>query len=182
MLGGFERKRIMHIDTSGKLYEKRDTGIAFKILGTGEHKGLCLTNKLKRSLDIEINADEDYARLYSICIQNLIKEDLNNFDVLVICGDEHFVYVKLYLDSLFFGNKKYEEKQIISIGELRELTGNPKLTSMADGLANAYRKRASKGLWRQQKGISLNIVLLNFEQIVTQWKKLEILKDKTGGE
>jgi hypothetical protein len=182
MIETLDGKRVMHIDTSCKLYEKEDTAIAFKILKTGAHKGLVLKNRLKRSLDKEVNADQDYARLYTICIQSLIKEELDNFDTLIICGDENFTYVKLYLDYLFLGNLNYEEKKIMSIGDLRELTGNPKFTSQADKIANAYRRKATKGLWRQQKGIPLNIIELTYAQVISQWGKLEVLKDKSGGE
>jgi hypothetical protein len=167
-------KRIMHIDTSIKFYQKGNTGIAFKILETGEHRGLVLTDELKRSLDRDINANQDYARLYAICIESLIREDLDKFDVLVICGDEHFLTVNLCLDFLFqdTNTKKYQGKKIISIGDLRKLTGNPKLRSKADGIASIYRRKATKSLHRQQRGKILNIIELNYAKIVERWNKI----------
>src|SRR3989344_1124173 len=94
-------KRIMHIDTSCKFYEKKDTGIAYKIVGSEKHKGLIISNKLKRELDKKINANKNYAKLYAVCIYSLIEGSLNDFDILVICGDERFDKVKIYLDALF---------------------------------------------------------------------------------
>src|SRR3989344_2949112 len=124
-------KRVMHIDTSCKLYEKADTGIAYKIVKINDHRGLALSNKLKRKLDNELWAYEDYPRLYAICIYYIIREDLDKFDILVICGDEHFLSVKLYLDQLFIKSEKYLKKVVISISRLREITGDSRLKSYA---------------------------------------------------
>jgi len=168
----FSNKNVMHIDTSVKFYQKGDTGIAFKILNSGAHKGLVLTNQMKRDLDRQLNADREYAMLYAICIEALIKNDLKNFDILVICGDENPLYVKLYLDYLFSNNPEYHRKNIMSIGNLRMITGNPKLKSQADGIAMVYRKKASKPLYRQQRGISLNMINLNYLTIVKKWSEL----------
>lgn len=96
-------KRVMHIDTRNRFYQKRNTGITYKIIKTNEHKGLGISNKLKRELDRDLNANEDYARVYAICIYFLIKDDLNKFDVLIICNDELFFHVKEHLDKLFSG-------------------------------------------------------------------------------
>ena len=173
-MDGFEisKKRIMHIDMSCKFYEKRDSGVAFKILKSGAHKGLVLSNKLKRELDRDIHAYEDYARLYAICIYTLIENNLDDFDILVVCGDEEFDDVKKYLDMIFRGNEIYQLKDIISIGELREITGKPKLRSFADRIANIYRRKARKPLYRRQNGISLNIVGLGHRQICEKWIQL----------
>ena len=122
-------KRVMHIDTSCKLYENRDTGIAYRIIGTNNHRGLGLSIDLKRQLDRDFKANKDYARLYAICIYYLIHEDLNLFDVLVICGDENFNSVKRDLGLLFLESSDYFKKKIISIYELREITGKKKLKS-----------------------------------------------------
>lgn len=165
-------KRIMHIDTSSKLYEKSDTGIAFKITKTNENKGLCLSNRLKRDLDRDINADQDYPRIYSICIYFIIKEDLDKFDILVICGDEDFTYVKQYLDLLMQDNKEYLQKKIISISELKKLTGNRKISSYAHGAANSYRKRALYP-WKRNKGIPLTLIDINYDLIVEKWLFIE---------
>ena len=48
-------KRIMHIDTSNRFKQERNTGIAYKIIKTNEHKGLGLSNKRKRELDKNLN-------------------------------------------------------------------------------------------------------------------------------
>ena len=83
------------------------------------------------------------------------------FDVLVICGDEHFKYVEEYLKLLFSNNKNYLKKKTISIGDLRKITGDKNIRSFADNIARSYRKRALKSKTRQQRGISLNVVKIN---------------------
>ena len=171
-------ERIMHIDVSGRYYEKRDSGIAYKIIKTDEHKGLVLSNKLKRELDRDIKLYQNYEKLHAICIYSLIESSLDDFDTLVICGDEEFDPVKFYLDILFKGNNEYRKKKIMSIAELREITGNPKLKSYADSAANIYRKKARKPLYRQQKGVPLNIVHLNYAKITELWNKIGSLKFK----
>lgn len=172
-MNSIEGKRVMHIDTSGKFYEKRNSGVAYKITKTDEHKGIVISNKMKRELDKKINAQEDYPCLYAIVIHKLIKDNLDDFDVLVICGDEHYTYVKEYLDLLFEGNNIYFSKKIMCIEDLRELTGNLKLKSYADGIANVYRKKGLKSIQRKQKGISLNLVTLNYKQICDIWLRIE---------
>ena len=131
-----ENKRIMHIDTSIKFYQLGNTGIASKIVGSGQHKGVVVSNKLKRELDRDLTAGHDYARLYAICIYYLIKDNLDDFDILVICNDENFIYVKLYLDLLFNENRIYQSKDVTNISELRAITGNKKLRSFANNTAN----------------------------------------------
>lgn len=165
-------KIIMHIDTSCKLYEMSDTGIAFKIVQTAQHKGLAISNRLKRELDRDLQAFYDYSRIYAICIYLLIKDSLKEFDVLIICDDEHHVYVKLYLDLLFIKDKEYQSKKVMSIGELRELTGNKKLRSHADGVANIYRRKALRCIQRKQRGVQLNIVEVNYSLITTLWNQI----------
>ncbi len=160
-------------DTSCKFYEKKDTGIAYKIVNNGEHKGIILSNKLKRELDYKINTHKNYAKLYAICIFYLIKDNLDDFDILVICGDEHFNKVRKNLDILFYGNKQYQIKEIISIGELRNITGNNKLKSYADNISNIYRKKGFKSLQRRQKGIKLNIISLSYNLLINRWCILE---------
>jgi len=106
-----KNKKVMHVDTSCKLYENKNTGISFKIVGSNEHGGLALSKKLKKELKRDLHIEEDYPRIYSICIYYLIKERLDAFDILVICGDENFVYVKKYLDLLFCDEKKYSNRE-----------------------------------------------------------------------
>ncbi len=51
MIDYTDGKRVMHIDTSQKLYERRDTGIAYKMIKTKEHKGMGLSLRLKKELE-----------------------------------------------------------------------------------------------------------------------------------
>ncbi len=155
----------MHIDVSRRFYQKGDTGMAYKIIPSKEHRGLALSNKLKEELKRDFNIDEDYARLSAICIYYLIRDNLDSFDTLVICNDENYLYVKEYLDLFFEENEKYLSKDIISLGKLREVSGDSKVRSYADHMANIYRRKALKPLRRRQKGIGLNIVDLNYQKI-----------------
>lgn len=169
----FNRESVMHVDTSSKLYERKDTGIAYKITKTNHHKGLGLSLKLKKELERDLNADQDYARIYAICIYYLIKDDLNLFETLIICGDEKFSLVKNYLNILFSNNKSYQKKKIVSLYKLRQITGNKKLKSYADNIANSYRKRALRSKERQQRGISLNLIKVNYKMICEKWKEID---------
>ncbi|MDO8741306.1 MAG: hypothetical protein Q7J54_07090 [Candidatus Woesearchaeota archaeon] len=166
-------KRIMHIDTSSKLYERKKTGIAYKIIGSNLHKGAGLSLKLKKELERDLGVGKDYGKLYALYIYCLIKDDLDLFDVLVICGDEDFTRVKKYLNLLFQKNDVYSRKEIISLYELRELTGKKKLKSYADNIANSYRKRALRSATRQQEGIPLNPIKITYKMICEKWKELE---------
>ncbi len=165
-------KRVMHIDTSCKLYENKTTGISYKIVESGEHGGLALSMRLKKELRRDIHIEEDYARIYAICIYYLIKDKLPLFDLLVICGDENFIYVKQYLELLFSENKEYSIKKIISIGELREITGKRKLKSYADNSARSYRKRALKSPSRQQEGVEIHPIKINYKSIKEKWEEV----------
>jgi len=176
------RERTMHIDTSCKLYESKNTGIAYKIIGSNKHKGLALKRSLKNELKKDLNVDYDYARLYAICIFYLIKDDLDLFDTLIICGDEHFLFVKEHLSILFEEDSTYHSKIIMSIAELREITGNPKLRSYADGVARSYRRRALKCLARQQQGTTLNIVKINYNSIRILWEEIDNKIKSVSGE
>ena len=74
----FDRDGVMHIDTSSKLYERKNTGIAYKIIKSNKHKGLGLSLRLKKELEKDLNANKDYARIYAICIYYLIKNDMTS--------------------------------------------------------------------------------------------------------
>ncbi len=173
-------KRVMHIDTSQKFYERRVTGIAYKMIKTNEHQGLALSLKLKKELEKELDADYDYARLYAICIYFLIRDNLDIFDELVICGDENFVDVREYLHLLFLGSKEYDSKIVKSVNELRTETGNKNLRSYADDIAYSYMRRALKSISRRQRGIPLNVVKITYSMTCEKW--LEIEKKIKGGE
>lgn len=164
-------KRVMHIDTSCKLYENKNTGIAYKIVNSRKHKGLALKRTLKKELNKKLKISKNYAKMYALCIYLLIKNDFDLFDVLVICGDEPVPKVKENLKKLFDKNSEYFNKKVMSITELRKLTGNQKLRSYADGVARSYRRRALKNPAKQQEGISLNIVKVNYKIIEELWKK-----------
>lgn len=153
----------MHIDISRRFYQKGNSGVAFKIIPSNYHKGMALSNKLKNELKKDF--DIDYAQFYSICIYYLIYDELNSFDNLIICNDENYLYVKKYLDILFSKNKQYFSKLITSLHKLREISGDSKIRSYADNIANIYRKKALKPLRRRQKGIPLNIVKINYQKI-----------------
>ncbi len=165
-------KRIMHIDTSGKLYEKGTSGIAYKIIGSGLHKGLALSVRFKKELEKRLMVNRNYAKLYAICIYYLIKESLDLFDVLVICVDENFLFVKGYLNILFKGNEEYMRKDIISIHQLRKFVNNKFLISLADGVANSYRRRGLRNVVQKQKGLALNCVKITFNDIKDKWYTL----------
>lgn len=171
-LGEINKGRVMHIDTSSKFYERKDTGIAYKIIYSGTHKGMGLSKSLKKELERDFSVNKNYAKLYAICIYYLIKDDLDKFDYLIICNDEDSFKIKKYLKILFSKEENYFSKEVITIYELRKLTGNKKLKSQANNIARAYRKRALKSLRRQQKGVSLNIVRINYRLIKEKWQEL----------
>ena len=168
----FHRKRVMHIDTSCKLYENKDTGIAYKIINTNEHRGLVINKKLKKELKKKFDMRKDFAKLYSVCIYYLIKDNLNEFDILIICADEKFEKVRDYLDILFKNDKEYSKKEIISLVKLREITDDKNLRSAADKIANSYRKRGLKSLKRKQEGILLNTTPINYNKIIEKFNEI----------
>jgi hypothetical protein len=177
-------KRVMHIDTSQKLYERRDTGIAYKMIKTKEHKGLALSLRLKKRLEKELDADYDRPRIYAICIYYLIKDDLNIFDELIICNDEDFTSVKEYLSILFLDDPFYLEKSIKSIYQLRVETGNKHLRSYADDVAYSYMRRALKSIVRRQKGTPLNVIRVTYEMVKSKWLEIDdkLRRNYQGGE
>jgi len=136
---------------------------------------------LKKELERDLGIWHDYARVYAICIYYLIKDDLNVFDTLIICGDEDFNSVKYYLLLLFSDNDFYQKKKILSVYKLREITGNKKLKSYADNIANSYRKRVLKNIQKQQTGIPLNPIKINYRMIYDKWMEIEE-KMKVSGE
>jgi hypothetical protein len=157
--------KTMHIDTSRRFKQRGHSSVAFKIVSSGKHSGIILSNRLKRELDKNFSMQENYPLLYAICIYYLIKDKLELFDNLVICNDEDFRSVKKYLDLFFGDNVSYGSKNIVCIGDLRALLGDAKVKSYADNIANIYRKKALKPLRRQQKGIVLNICEINYKKI-----------------
>jgi len=159
----------MHIDTSVKLHKKGNTGIAYKIIGSGNHKGMVLGSSLKRDLIKNLLVSKDYARVYAICIFYLIKDNLDLFDTLIICEDENITHVKKYLLILFEDYPEYKTKEVLSLIELRKITGDKRIRSYADGMANSYRRRGLKCLVRQQEGVKLNPLKIDFKSIKKFW-------------
>lgn len=166
-------KRVMHIDTSHKLHERNDTGIAYKIIRTKNHKGAGISLKLKKELEKKLSAEYDRARIYAIVIYFLIKDDLHLFDELVICGDEDFLSVREYLNLLFEDNRNFYSKSIKSICQLREETGDKKIRSYADDIAYSYMKRALRSIIRRQKGIPLNVIKITYQMFYDKWIEIE---------
>ena len=165
--------RTMHVDISRRLYQKGDSAVAFKIIPSKKHKGIVISNKLKKELKRDLKINENYPKLCAIYIYYLINKDLDLFDNLVICDDEIYSEVKKYLDLLFEKNKICSKKFITSLHKFREILGDQKIRSYADNMANIYRRKASKPLRRQQKGIPLNIIEVNYQKVKEKW---EILK------
>jgi len=157
--------RTMHIDTSRRFKQIGDSSVAFKIVNSKIHRGLVLSNKLKRELDRDFGIDKNYPLLYAICIHRLIHDRLDMFDTLVACNDEDYSKMKKYLDYFFKGNKEYPNKKIMCIGDLRKISGYSKIRSYADGIANIYRRKALKPIHRRQRGIELDICEINYSII-----------------
>lgn len=166
-------KRVMHIDTSHKLHERNDTGIAYKVIGTNEHRGTAISLKLKKELEKKLDADQDRARIYAIVIYFLIKDKLDIFDELIICGDENYYSVKKYLHLLFKDTKSFLTKTIKSVAELRIETGDKKLRSYADDVAYSYMRRALKSIIRRQKGTPLNVIKITYNMFYLKWMEIK---------
>lgn len=175
-------RRVMHVDTSAKLYERKDTGIAYKIIKTGKHKGVGISLKMKKELERKLDADHDRARVYAIVIYYIIKDDLDLFDDLIICGDEDFTSVKEYLFLLFREEEAFSPKEIKSIVHLREEIGDKNIRSYADGVASSYRKRALKSIARRQGGVPLNVVKITYQMFFDKWIEIEEKMNQFGGE
>lgn len=168
---GWLSGRTMHIDLSRRFCQKGDSAIAFKIIPSEEHKGIVMLNKLKKELKRDLGID--YPKLHSIYIYYLIKDNLDSFDNIVICDDEDYFKVKGYLDRLFEGNKSYFDKAITSLHEFRKILGDSKIRSYADNIANIYRRKATKPIRRQQKGVQLNVIEVNYQNVKDKWNMLK---------
>ncbi len=158
-----------HIDMSVRLYEKDNSGIACINSKTKIHNGCCLSGRCKRLVEKNLcngTIKEDYARIYAICIYYLIKEKKDEIENLIICNDECFLYVKLYLEELL-GIEKIPF-DIISISDLKNKLGK-KVKSIAHNKANSYRKRALKKI-KWNIGAPLNVVEIDYNMIKEKWK------------
>ena len=161
-----------HVDLSGRFYEKGNTGVAFVNTKKDKHCGLAIRGRDKKKLgQIFVGSiKEEYARLYSICIYFLIKDNISNIDNLVICNDECFLYVKEYLILLL--NEDSDKINIISITEFKEKFGRD-INSLADKFAKHYRKRALKpNKWNN--GRRLNVCKITTDMIIEKWDSLNL--------
>lgn len=166
-------KEDYHIDMSGRIYEKRTIGIACVGATTKHHKGCAVKGNLIKLLEKNIfigTAKEENAKVYAICIYLLVKDDINNINTLIICNDEHFLYVKEYLLLLLgYPNPPFE---IINISELKKKLGR-NVKSLADNFAKCYRKRALNKL-KWNTGKQLNVIDIDYNIINNYWAILNI--------
>jgi len=172
------RKYTIHIDMSGKFYEYKDIGIAF-IAAEDKcfHKGTALSGKLVKTIIQMNNLKGDYADLYSICIYNIIKDDVTQFKKIIICNDEPTKKVIKYLNILF-DNDELNEVEICSIDEYKKQI-EKKVMSEADGRANSYRKR---GLFKRKwnKGTKLNFIETDLKTINSLLEKIRVSNDSSN--
>ncbi len=165
-------KEYFHIDLSTQFSKKGNTGIACLRLPSKRHKGCALNNRIKRYIEktlfLKANLRKEYAKLHAICIYFLIEEELEEIEKLVVCNDEDFLVVKLCLEKLLKTENKIE---MISITEFRKQLLR-KVQSPADNYARHYAKRALK-VHKWHKGISLNVVQINYNMIKQKWELLK---------
>lgn len=165
------KKDDFHIDMSGRIYEKKNIGIALVGTSTKTNYGCVIKSNLlqliKRHL-FETDVYYDSAKLYAICIYLLVKNVKNNTKTLIICNDEDFKVVKKILDYLL---KNYDF-EIINITEFRKRLGR-KVGSLADNYAKIYRRRGLKPT-RHNHGKKINVIRVSFKIIKQYW---EVLKE-----
>lgn len=170
---------IIHVDMSGKFYKKENVGIAWTDHKKQKHKGLFLSGKQVTRIIEHKNADDDFPRLYAICIYLLVKDNVDEIKELILCTDETFLTVKEYLTLLLA--KEGKNKSIRSIGQYREEKKKEgdmrKIISCADGFANSYRKRGSQEC-RWDKGRKLNIVKAPYDEIIYLWNLIDLEKSR----
>ena len=158
---------IFHVDMSGRIYEKRNIGIALVGMETKLHCGCALNGNLIKLVKKKLfknNIFEDSAKLYAICIFLLVKDIKSDIKTLIICNDEDFRIVGKVLSDLL---KDYQF-EIINISEFRKRLGR-NIGSLADNYANIYRRKALKPK-RLFKGKKLNVVEVNFKVIKQYWE------------
>ncbi len=166
-------KEYFHIDLSTQFSKKGNTGIACLRLPSKKHKGCALNNRIKRYIERTLfskkNLRREYAKLYGTCIYFLVEKELDEIEKLVICNDEDFSFVRLFLEKLLKEQNKRIE--IINITEFRKQLLR-KVRSPADNYARHYAKRALK-FHKWHKGISLNVVPVTYTAIKQKWITLE---------
>jgi len=164
-------KEDFHVDLSGCFFQKGDTGIACVGAITKNHIGCLIKSnakdKIRKNLFIGKKEGEEYAKLYAICIFYLIKDFIKDIKTLIVCNDENFDYVKLYLQELVT-TCPFE---IINITEFKKKLGR-NVKSLADNKSKAYRKRGDKPN-RAKQGQPLNLVKLDYTTIETIWNQLK---------
>jgi tetrahydromethanopterin S-methyltransferase subunit G len=162
-------KQDFHVDMSGRIYEKKDIGIALVGVNTGLNYGCVLKIQLLKKIKKELfkeNFYYDSAKLYAICIHFLVDDVRDLVDKLIICNDEDFRVVKKILDQLL-GKHNFE---IINITEFRKRLGR-KVGSLADNYARIYRKKALRPS-KYQIGKKINVINLSFLSIKQKWEQL----------
>jgi len=163
------KKDDFHVDMSGRIYEKRNVGIALVGTNTKINYGCVIKGNLLQLIKkhlFETNIYYDSAKLYAICIYLLVKNIKNKARTLIICNDEDFRVVKKILDYLL-ENYTFE---IINITEFRKRLGR-KVGSLADNYAKIYRRRGLKPT-RHNHGKKINVVTVNFKIIKQYWEIL----------
>lgn len=161
---------VYHIDLSNKFWKRKTTGIACVSADNKQHIGCGLSMRLKKDIYrylIMEESPEARAKLYAICIYYLVKSRINCISKLVICNDENFKLVKLYLAHLL-GNAGFD---IVSITDYRKELGRS-IKSPADNFAAHYAKRGLSER-KQSIGIKLNAIKISLKLIRMKWREIK---------
>lgn len=162
---------VYHIDLSNKFWKKATTGIACVSSDNKRHVGCALSMQLKKGINkhlTDMKFKKGRAKLYAICIYYLITENISGINKLVICNDEEFKSVRMYLRYMLGKGIKME---IISITDYRKELGR-NIKSLADNFARHYAKRGLNEL-KQSRGLRLNVIKINYAMINTKWEELK---------
>lgn len=160
-----------HIDLSGCFFHRGSTGIACIGAESKKHRGCVLKSNTKEKITKTLfigSREEENAKLYAICISYLIKGIIKDIKTLIICNDENFLYVKLYLEALLPPTVSFN---IIDIKEFQKKLGR-NVKSLADNKSKSYRKRGlKKNRWKQ--GPNLEVIEINYSMIKNKWEELK---------
>jgi hypothetical protein len=151
---------IIHVDMSGTLRRSQTVGIAWT--SATDHRGCSLDAALIRKLR---QLDIEYSTIYALCIAALIRNHLDKISTIVICNDEPFCDVKAILETVFRNNEAWRQITVKSISEFRREMNDPFARSLADNIANAYRRRARRPN-RHHLGVPLNVVPVTITTIL----------------
>lgn len=131
------------------------------------HKGIFVKGTMIKQLKKQV-IDDFGPKMYSICIFHLIKDDLDKFDEIIICNDENFETVYIYLKLLFnhFNKNIITCKSLTTYRDENNLRQNHgKFRSPADRYSKIYRKRGGRPRNRDGK-TELNCTSLNLSEIL----------------